>query len=45
MSMLMDGLVNGYKLTVSHVNFLLEMEFVETSATLNHYFNDNLEKC
>ena len=44
MSLLTDGLVDKYKLAISHVEFLLEVELDGTPATLNHYFNDNLEK-
>ena len=44
MSMLMDLLVEKYKLAISHVDFLLEIELAGTPATLNHYFNDSLEK-
>ena len=44
MSLLMDHLVERYKSAISHVNFLLKIELEGTPATLNHYFNDNLEK-
>ena len=44
MSFLIDRLVEKYKLTVSHVSFFLEVELDGTPGTLNHYFNDNLEK-
>lgn len=44
MSLLIDGLLDQYKLAISHVKFLLEVELNGTPATLNHYFNDNLEK-
>jgi hypothetical protein len=44
MSLLTDHLVEKYKSAISHVNFLLEIELEGTPATLNHYFNDNLEK-
>ncbi|KAL9129208.1 MAG: hypothetical protein Q9217_002277 [Psora testacea] len=44
MSLLMDRLIEKYRLALSHVEFLLEIELDGTPATLNHYFNDNLEK-
>ena len=44
MSLLTDHLVEKYKLAISHANFLLEIELDGTPATLNRYFNDNLEK-
>lgn len=43
-SLLMDRLVEKYRASISHVDFLLEIELDGTPATLNHYFNDNLEK-
>ncbi len=44
MSLLMERLIEKYKASISHVDFLLEIELDGTSATLNHYFNDNLDK-
>lgn len=44
MSVLMDELFLRYKEAIKHVHFLLFVERVGTPATLNHYFNDNLEK-
>lgn len=44
MSLLMDRLVERYTSATSHVEFLLEIELDGTPATLNHYFNDNLNK-
>ncbi|KAL8836216.1 MAG: hypothetical protein Q9176_006477, partial [Flavoplaca citrina] len=44
MSLLTGHLMEKYKAAISHVNFLLEIELDGTPATLNHYFNDNLEK-
>lgn len=44
MSLLMDRLVEKYRLATSHVEFLLEVELNGTLATLNHYFNESLEK-
>ncbi|KAF7527979.1 hypothetical protein PCG10_001913 [Penicillium crustosum] len=44
-SLLMDDLVEKYKHAMSTVEFLLRIEREGTPVTLNHYFNDNLEKC
>jgi hypothetical protein len=44
MSVLMDGLLQKYQGALEHVQFLLRVERNGTPATLNHYFNDNLEK-
>lgn len=44
MSLLMDDLVEKYKHAMSTVEFLLRIEREGTPVTLNHYFNDNLEK-
>lgn len=44
MSLLMDDLVERYKQAISTVEFLLRIEREGTPITLNHYFNDNLEK-
>ena len=44
MSLLSDHLLEKYRSAIAHVNFLLEIELDGTPATLNHYFNDNLEK-
>ena len=43
-SLLSDHLLEKYRLAIAHVHFLLKNELDETPATLNHYFNDNLEK-
>lgn len=43
-SVLMDDLVQRYKDALSHVKFLLHVERTGTPATLNHYFNDTLNK-
>ncbi|OQE16540.1 hypothetical protein PENFLA_c027G00286 [Penicillium flavigenum] len=45
MSLLMDNLVEKYKQAISTVEFLLRIEREGTPTTLNHYLNDNLEKC
>ena len=44
MFILMDGLMVKYKAAFDHARFLLYTERMGTPATLNHYFNDNLEK-
>ena len=44
MSLLSDQLLERYKSAIAHVHFLLEVELNGTPATLNHYFNENLEK-
>ncbi|KAJ5942696.1 hypothetical protein N7516_002864 [Penicillium verrucosum] len=31
--------------TISHIEFLLKVERGGTPMTLNHYLNDNLQKC
>ena len=43
-STLADQLTDKYRRAFKHVEFLLEIELNGTPATLNHYFNDNLEK-
>jgi hypothetical protein len=43
-STLTDGLIGRYLTALNHVRFLLGVERVGTPMTLNHYFNDNLEK-
>ncbi|KAI9710432.1 MAG: hypothetical protein M1828_002162 [Chrysothrix sp. TS-e1954] len=45
MSLLMDHLREKYRSAMTHTKFLLEVELDGTPATLNHYFNENLEKC
>ena len=44
MSVLMEGLMAKYQKAFDHTMFLLYVERMGTPATLNHYFNDNLEK-
>lgn len=44
MSLLSDHLLEKYGSAIGHVKFLLEIELNGTPATLNHYFNENLEK-
>ncbi|PVH75851.1 hypothetical protein DL98DRAFT_426768, partial [Cadophora sp. DSE1049] len=43
-SILIDGLVERDKKSVSQVDFVLQIERSEKPATQNHYFNDTLEK-
>ena len=43
-SLLMDQLTGKYKVTTAHVKFLLDVELEGAPATVNHYFNDKLEK-
>ncbi|KAI9755240.1 MAG: hypothetical protein M4579_004372 [Chaenotheca gracillima] len=45
LSILMDGLVDRYTKTYSMVELFLDVERLNSPKTLNHYFNDNLEKC
>lgn len=44
MSLLMDRLLEKYHSAISQVKLLLEVELDGTPATLNHYFNENLER-
>lgn len=44
LSVLSDGLFDRYQKALDQVRFLLEVERTGTPMTLNHYFNDNLEK-
>ncbi|KAK4898291.1 hypothetical protein LTR49_027855 [Elasticomyces elasticus] len=43
-SKLTDELIRRYQKAISNTQFLLEIESSETPMTLNHYFNDNLQK-
>jgi hypothetical protein len=43
-AVLMDELFAKYQEALDHVRFLLHVERYGTPATLNHYFNDNLQK-
>lgn len=43
-SVLMDGLIERYKKSIDHANFILYVERTGTPLTENHYFADNLEK-
>lgn len=44
LSLLMDQLCTKYKAAIEHVIFLLAVDLDGTPSTLNHYFNDNLQK-
>ena len=44
MNVLMADLTKRYVKAINQVKFLLEVERGGTPMTLNHYFNDNLEK-
>jgi hypothetical protein len=44
LSALMDGLIERYNKAIDQVRFLLDVERTGTPMTLNHYFNDTLEK-
>jgi hypothetical protein len=44
LSLLLDQLCVRYKAAIKHVEFLLEVDLHGTPSTLNHYFNDNLQK-
>ena len=44
MSILMDDLMAKYKTAFDSAQLLLRLERMGTPITLNHYFNDNLEK-
>jgi flagellin-like hook-associated protein FlgL len=43
-SMLLDELLDRYRRAFAHVDFILRVERLGHPMTLNHYFNDNLEK-
>lgn len=43
-STLSEGLTERYRKSIAHVEFLLEIERDDTPMTVNHYFNDNLQK-
>ena len=43
-SILMDGLVDRYKKSIDHADFILTVERAGTLLTLNRYFTDNHEK-
>jgi hypothetical protein len=41
---LSDELIRRYQKALAHTRFLLEVENGDTPMTLNHYFNENLQK-
>lgn len=43
-SVLVEELVTRYQKAIDHVKFILQVERAGTPSTLNHYFNNNLEK-
>ncbi|KAF1996568.1 dynamin GTPase [Amniculicola lignicola CBS 123094] len=43
-NLLLDGLLEKYRRSLDHTNFLLDAELSGVPMTLNHYFNDSLEK-
>ncbi|CAG8902290.1 unnamed protein product [Penicillium egyptiacum] len=45
LSLLMDELMDNYRQAISVADFLLGIERAGTPMTLNHYLNDNLQKC
>lgn len=44
LSVLWDSLVESYTKAIEHVQFLLTVELEGTPLTMNHYFNDTLQK-
>ena len=44
MSAILDTLMECYKKSLDHARFILDVERAGTPLTLNHYFNENLEK-
>ncbi|KAJ5712728.1 Dynamin [Penicillium malachiteum] len=44
-SLIMDELTDRYRLAQDQVKFLLTVEREGTLMTMNHYLNDNLQKC
>lgn len=43
-SKLTDELIRRYQKAITNTRFLLEVENSNMPVTLNHYFNDNLQK-
>ncbi|KXS94723.1 hypothetical protein AC579_9202 [Pseudocercospora musae] len=41
---LFDQLIGRYQKAIASTNFLLKVESSDTPMTMNHYFNDNLQK-
>jgi hypothetical protein len=44
LNLLMDGLLEKYRKALAQVDSLLKVELSGVPMTVNHYFNDNLEK-
>ncbi|KAF2195597.1 hypothetical protein K469DRAFT_744134 [Zopfia rhizophila CBS 207.26] len=44
LNLLLDGLLEKYSKSLVQAKFLLDVELLGVPMTLNHYFNDNLEK-
>ena len=44
MSLLMEELCTRYQKAINYVKFLLKLDLNGKPSTLNHYFNDNLQK-
>ncbi|KAF2184525.1 hypothetical protein K469DRAFT_739242 [Zopfia rhizophila CBS 207.26] len=44
LNLLLDGLLEKYSKSLIQAKFLLNVELLGVPITLNHYFNDNLEK-
>ncbi|KAB8238110.1 dynamin family protein [Aspergillus alliaceus] len=45
LSVVMDDLLERYQRAIAQVDFLLHVELNQAPRTLNHYFNENLQKC
>lgn len=43
-SIIIDDLIKRYQQALNHADFLLRVEDSGNPMTLNHYFNDNLQK-
>jgi hypothetical protein len=43
-NMLFDDLINRYVKAIDSTRFLLQVENSDAPMTMNHYFNDNLQK-
>jgi len=44
LDLLLDGLLEQYSKTITQVKSFVNVELASVPMTLNHYFNDNLEK-
>ncbi|KAE8415055.1 P-loop containing nucleoside triphosphate hydrolase protein [Aspergillus pseudocaelatus] len=45
LSIMMDNLLDKYQCALTQVDFLLHVERNQAPKTLNHYFNENLQRC